>query len=132
MSQYVYGIKDPTTGAMSLLGIMTDFHVVTSGTEQDLPGQTSCDEIADAGVSDIKTTVDFTVRGDAFDAQTIKTIVGSKFTVGISSEEVCTGSNASDRKSMTLSFTIKVTNADITAKQKDWWDTKITGVVVWD
>lgn len=125
---YVYGIKDPQ---VPVSGIVTDFHVTSSGTEQDLPGQTSCEQTADTGVSDIKTTVDFTVRGGAVFGDTLKGMVGSKVHVKIDSEDACPGSNNDDRESVTLEFDIKITNVDVTAKQRDWWDTKITGTVIW-
>lgn len=131
MAKYVYGIKNPQTG-FTMNGIMTSFHVTTSGTEQDLPGQTSCDPVADSGVSDIKTTVDFDIRGGALQMNTLRSGVGSKITVSIDSEDACAGSNADDREAVHYSFVMKVTSVDVTAKQRDWWEAKVTGVVLWD
>ena len=124
---YVYGIENPSVPNLVVSGIMTDFSVTSSGTEQTLPGQTSCSPNADAGVTDVSTKVSLTVRGTAIDSTTLKTITGSVVAVEINSETSCGG----NRQSVIYSFDIKVTSAAVTAKARDWWDVKIDGVVQW-
>jgi len=125
---YVYGIEEPSVGSVLIIsGIMTDFSVTSSGTEQTLPGQRSCDPNADSGVTDVSTKVSLTVRGTAISQDTLKTITGTVVAVSISSETTCdTG-----RTPVAYAFNVKVNSAAVTAKARDWWDVKIDGIVQW-
>lgn len=124
---YVYGIGDQSVDDLIVKGIMTDFSVNSSGTEQTLPGQRSCDQNADSGVSDVSTKVSLTVRGSAISQTVLQSITGTIVNVTVSSETSCGG----NRQAVNYSFNVKVSSAAVTAKARDWWDVKIDGTVVW-
>jgi len=124
---FVYGIENQSVEKLIVKGIMTDLSVTSSGTEQTLPGQRSCDQNADSGVTDISTKVSLTVRGSAISQSDLKNITGTMVAVSINSETSCGG----NRQPVSYSFNLKVSSAAVTAKARDWWDVKIDGTVVW-
>ena len=125
----VYGISGPSAGITLLgTGVMTDFSVTTSGTEQTLPGQLSSDTNADSGVSDVSTKISLTMRGAAVSGASMATIVGGAAITVTLTSEVPAGSI---RVAAPYTFSVIVTSVAVTAKARDWWDVKLDGIVKW-